>query len=193
MNVINQMPTCITSLAKDNNTCSTSTTTTQTHNSTGTIIAGTTTTSGSNDVSPIVEGACSTESTCADNKILTGVIVNGFHPQLHLWKENNRRIANSRNNSNSHKRSRADSSLEEKIQEKVSRVRTDSVRDVCEIQEAREERIQTMSSQSQSLVGVAKEQSILKLYSEMFENSNVPQLITAPGGRIAACKLCNRD
>ena len=78
---------------------------------------------------------------CNKNKILTGVIVNGFHPQLHGWKERNHCNNNSHSinytmtrnnngsNSKSHslKRCRSNASLDEKIKERVSRARIDTV------------------------------------------------------------------
>lgn len=128
---------------------------------------------------PIDLNNCNTNTTNVGNKVLTGVIVNGFHPQLYTWKENSELLesyGDSNGGANNHKRSRANSSLEEGIQEKVTRARNDTVQDIHNMQIEREtKRIKMM-----------KETSISSMYSEMFENSKVPQLIVAPGGRIAA-------
>mmetsp|Transcript_14604 Transcript_14604/g.18463 ORF Transcript_14604/g.18463 Transcript_14604/m.18463 type:complete len:400 (-) Transcript_14604:315-1514(-) len=139
----------------------------------------------------------------SSNKALTGVIVNGFHPQLHTWQEksnHHRTTSNGAGNnnfninrSNRHKRSREQSSslslLDEKIQEKVSRARNETVKDLqlqqqYSIQNARHEEVVAAAS---VVVNLRREKpSVLKMYTDMFENSSVPQLITAPGGRIAA-------
>ncbi len=123
-------------------------------------------------------------TTNANNNILTGVIVNGFHPQLYKWKEKSYPLNNAKggNGKNRHsKRSRESSSLEERIQEKVSRARNDTVKDLHNIQNARGTEVATTMLNKEK-------PSILKMYADMFEKSSVPQLITAPGGRIAACK-----
>lgn len=146
------------------------------------------------------------------NKILTGVIVNGFHPQLHGWKEKNPSInhtmtrnSNSSNiKSHSLKRCRSNASLDEKIKERVSRARIDTVQDLNGIQTAIEHDHLPFVVEASTATGGSNadavpsmipkydnndENSIQKMYSDLFEHSDVPQMITAPGGRIAAGKI----
>lgn len=103
---------------------------------------------------------------------LTGVVVNGFHPQLCKWK--------------SHfppKRGKSEASTERHIQDKVSRLRTDELKQL-------ENSPNHMNIQHpKDVPTIIEDTNVLKLFSDVFENSKVPQLIAAPGGRIAAGEL----
>ncbi len=105
---------------------------------------------------------------------LTGVVVNGFHPQLCKWKSNV-----------SPKCSKSDASTttERHIQDKVSRLRTDELKQL-------ENLPSHMNIQHpKDIPTIIEDTNVLKLFSDVFENSKVPQLIAAPGGRIAAGEL----
>jgi len=97
----------------------------------------------------------------SNSRILTGVIVNGFHPQLSAWKENNYKTI---------KRKRND--MDQIIEERVSRAKTEA-----------EKRIK---AKFDTIERSTKTTSVDHMYATMFEHSNVPQLIAAPGGRIAS-------
>ena len=152
----------------------------------------------------------SIDLTNCDNKILTGVIVNGFHPQLHNWKERNHCSTSSNSHDNdaitrsnykspSLKRCRSNTSLDAKIKERVSRARIDTVQDLNDIQTAIENDHLPFVVEESTATGGSNEDavpsimddgcSIKKLYSDLFEHSDVAQMITAPGGRIAAGKF----
>lgn len=129
-------------------------------------------------------------------KVLTGVIVNGFHPQLCNWKEKSR-TSNSVDATTTQndiptativsKRRRLSSSIEEHITEQVSSARSQTAEEMSgTITQWGKTELKFLTS---SVSSQDEKSTAFQIYSDVFENSNVAQLIAAPGGRIAACKL----
>ena len=114
-----------------------------------------------------------------NNNTLTGVIVNGFHPQLCSWKKSNELTY-------SLKRGRSDTSMDANINSKVARMRNETLQEIKD-----GDRVGANHLEKAHLTTTTECQdrkSPLAMYSDLFERSNVPQLIAAPGGRIAAGK-----
>jgi len=114
-----------------------------------------------------------------NNHTLTGVIVNGFHPQLCSWKKSNELTY-------SLKRGRSDTSMDANINSKVARMRNETLQEIKD-----GDRVGANHLEKAHLTTTTECQdrkSPLTVYFDLFERSNVPQLIAAPGGRIAAGK-----
>lgn len=111
--------------------------------------------------------------TCSQNsnlrvdqsKMMTGIVVNGFHPQLSTWKMNQMQA---------NKISRTSSRLDKKICDAVNNCRTDQYEQV------------KGRLHDNSVRRITRDASINDIYSDLFENSNVPQVIATPGGRFGA-------
>lgn len=157
------------------------------------------TSSGSTTISTSTLSTFNFENSFANShcvrKVLTGVVVNGFHPQLCDWKEKS--IASHSTNSTPpdsqlvrHHDTNMPMSKRRKLYNSTDATDTE---DGC--QEVRQEIVSTVARWGNTELKILTsfphddKPTALQIYSDVFERSNVAQLIAAPGGRIAACKL----
>ena len=131
-------------------------------------------------------------------KVLTGVVVNGFHPQLCDWKEKSTSHSNSNSRDSqlvSHHGSNMHISKRRKLNSSTDATDTEDGSPFARSQELRQEIVSTVTRWGSTELKIltsfprSEKPTALQIYSDVFERSNVAQLIAAPGGRIAACKL----
>ena len=106
--------------------------------------------------------------------MVTGVVVNGFHPQLMQWRDNEKLHAPVPLNENME--------LDQVISKKVNTCRSEESENVRDIV-----RTKTMARQKPER-RFSNDTPIGDIFSEVFEKSNVGQIIATPGGRFGACK-----
>lgn len=106
--------------------------------------------------------------------MVTGIVVNGFHPQLLQWRDNEKSRAPVPLNENME--------LDEVISKKVNICRSEESENVRDIV-----RTKTMARQKPER-RFSNDTPIGDIFSEVFEKSNVGQIIATPGGRFGACK-----
>ncbi len=115
----------------------------------------------SDSASKQILGASTSSSSNASN--IVGVVVNGFHPQLSSWQttQSNIHIDSQRN-------------LENKVCDAVKSCRSEE-----------NEKIRVMSGcnagSKSSCLRFSSDTSIQEIYSDIFENSSIPQVIATPG------------
>lgn len=102
-------------------------------------------------------------------KMMTGVVVNGFHPQLSDWQKNQSNIEKIENCNDSINK------LDGEISRVVNSCRTEEHESVCR-------------SDAMDQPRFSKDKAVSDIYCDVFENSNIAQVITTPGGRVGACK-----
>lgn len=106
--------------------------------------------------------------------MVTGIVVNGFHPQLMQWRDNEKLHAPVPLNENME--------LDKVISKKVNICRSEESENVRDIV-----RTKTMARQKPER-RFSNDTPIGDIFSEVFEKSNVGQIIATPGGRFGACK-----
>lgn len=98
-------------------------------------------------------------------QMMTGVVVNGFHPQLSTWQRNQSKIEMGAESSNR--------KLGREICQAVDTCRT-------------EENESIRSSKALERPRFSMDTDVSDIYSDVFENSSVAQVIATPGGRFGA-------
>ena len=93
-------------------------------------------------------------------QMMTGVVVNGFHPQLSTWQRNQSKIEMSAGSSN----------------RKLGREICQAV-DICRTEESESIR----SSKALERPRFSMDTEVSDIYSDVFENSSVAQVIATPG------------
>lgn len=106
---------------------------------------------------------------------IIGVVVNGFHPQLSAWQKNQ---------TDMHLKGHAE--LEDKICDVVESCRNKENASMLQVQKNRAMRSYDSEVPSQRF---SSDTTVEELFSDVFEKSEVPQVIATPGGRFGACKL----
>ena len=106
---------------------------------------------------------------------MDGVVVNGFYPQLSTWQKNQSDIQTCADRKNS-------LSLDEHICDTASSSQSEE-------HEHEHDLGHPKTTPNRPNEHFSRDTAVSDIYRDMFENSNMPQVIATPGGRFGACKL----